>query len=80
MVLWRLVKGDSIEADSTILCSGENLFKFLNFEQQLLAKCSTLGHIELTEDGAALLKGMSVVSNLDGGFVFEPDAKNEIKV
>lgn len=71
--------GNSIEADRTIICAGANSFKFLNFEQQLLAKCWTLGHIKLTDDEAALLKGMPVVLNLDGGFVFEPDLNNEIK-
>ena len=80
MVLWRFVNGDSIEADKTIICAGANSFKFLNFEQQILAKCYTLGHIKLTDDEAALLKGMPVVLNLDGGFVFEPDLNNEIKV
>lgn len=75
----RTLSGESIEADRTILCAGANSFKFLNFEQQLLAKCWTVGHIKLTEDEAALLKGMPVVLNLDRGFIFEPDVNNEIK-
>lgn len=75
----RTFSGKLIKADKTILCAGANSFKFLNFEQQLLAKCWTLGHIRLTNDEATLLKGMPVVLNLDGGFVFEPDANNEIK-
>ncbi|CUM67288.1 uncharacterized protein PRCAT00004981001 [Priceomyces carsonii] len=75
----RTSSGSSIEADRIVVCAGASSFKFLNYEHQLLAKCWTLGHIKLADDEAALLKGMPVVLNLDGGFVFEPDTNNEIK-
>lgn len=72
-------KGTELRASKTILCAGANSFKFLNFENQLLAKCWTLAHIKLTDEEAAKLKDMPVILNLDGGFVFEPDQNNEIK-
>lgn len=75
----RTVSGRSIEAGTTILCAGANSFKFLDFKNQLLAKCWTLGHIKLTDEEAAEYRNMPVVLNLDGGFVFEPDCNNELK-
>lgn len=71
--------GRSIGTLTTILCAGANSFRLLNFKNQLLAKCWTLGHIKLTDEEAEEYRNMPVVLNLDSGFVFEPDCNKELK-
>jgi sarcosine oxidase / L-pipecolate oxidase len=71
--------GEIIKADITVICAGANSGKLLDFGGQLLAKCWTVGHIQLTEKEAKSLKELPVILNLDQGFVFEPDVNNELK-
>lgn len=75
----RTYSGQTIDADKTVICAGANSVKFLDYQGQLLAKCWTVGHIKLTDDEIAALKGIPVVLNLDRGFFFEPDANGDLK-
>lgn len=75
----RTYSGEFYSADRTVICAGACSYKLLNFDNQLLAKCWTVGHIKLSEEEAKALKGMPVVLNLDFGFIFEPDENNELK-
>lgn len=75
----KTASGKTIAAERTVICAGASSYKFLDFSNQLLAKCWTVGHIKLNEEEAAELRGMPVVLNLDGGFIFEPDSNNELK-
>ncbi|EGV65396.1 FAD-dependent oxidoreductase [Yamadazyma tenuis] len=73
--------GRKVFAATTIVAAGASSVKIMDFEDQLLAKCWTVGHIRLTPDEAASFKGMPVVCNLEKGFFFEPDyTKNELKI
>lgn len=69
-----------VQARHTILCAGANSYKFLDFHNQLLAKCWTLGHVQLTPKEARKLKRLPVLLNLNTGFIFEPDANGQVKV
>jgi len=75
----RTYSGTIFPADKTVICAGACSHKLLNFGNQLLAKCWTVGHIKLSEEEARALKNMPVVLNLDFGFIFEPDENNELK-
>lgn len=75
----KLDNGDEVKSEITVICAGANSCKLLDFGGQLLSKCWTVGHIQLTEEEAKALKGMPVVLNLDQGFIFEPDVNNELK-
>lgn len=75
----KTYSGLEILADKTILCAGANSVKLLDFENQLLAKCWTVGHIKLTNQEIEKLKGSPVILNIDKGFVFEPDAFGDLK-
>lgn len=69
-----------VHAGKTIVCAGANSYKFLDFHNQLLAKCWTLGHVQLTQEEADKLRKMPVLLNINTGFIFEPDINNQIKV
>lgn len=71
--------GQFFPADKTVICAGASSYKLLDFEKQLLAKCWTVGHIQLSAEEAKGLKEMPVVLNLDFGFIFEPDENNQLK-
>lgn len=68
-----------VKADQVVICAGAKSVDLLDFENQLLAKCWTVGHIRLDDSQAEKLKGLPVVLNIDEGFLFEPDSNNEIK-
>ncbi|KAK6198631.1 FAD dependent oxidoreductase [Scheffersomyces amazonensis] len=71
---------ESIYGDRVVLCAGAQSYKFLDFKNQLLAKCFTLAHIKVNSEEAAKLKSMPVILNLNEGFLFEPDENGIIKV
>ncbi|KAG0674299.1 hypothetical protein C6P40_003874 [Pichia californica] len=75
----RTYSGEIIKSDLTVICAGANSGKLLDFGGQLLAKCWTVGHIQLTKEEAESLKNCPVVLNLDQGFFFEPDDDNDLK-
>lgn len=75
----KTYSGLEILADKIIISAGANSVKLLDFENQLLAKCWTVGHIKLTKEEIDELKGSPVILNIDKGFVFEPDAFGDLK-
>lgn len=75
----KTFSGTEIFAKQTILCAGANSVKLLDFKNQLLAKCWTVGHIRLTEQEIEALKGSPVILNIDKGFCFEPDFNGDLK-
>lgn len=75
----RTLSGTIIKSQKVVLAAGANSFKFLDFKGQLLAKCWTVGHIQLTEEEAKTLKNIPVLFNLEHGFFFEPDVNNDLK-
>lgn len=75
----KTFSGELIYAKKTVICAGANSVRFLDFKNQLLAKCWTVGHIQLTDEEALLLKDSPVVLSLDEGFFFEPDKDNHLK-
>lgn len=76
----KSISGKEYFAKKVVLATGASSVKFLDFKNQLMAKCWTLGHIKLTAQEAELLKGIPVIRSLEGGFFFEPDANNEMKI
>lgn len=76
----RTFSGEVYKSRKIVLAAGAQSYKFLDFKGQLLAKCWTVGHIRLTDEEAKSLRGSPVVLNLDHGFFFEPDVKNDIKL
>lgn len=75
----KTFSGKIIKASKVVICAGANSIGLLDFKGQLLAKCWTVGHIKLSDEEAAPLKGSPVILNIDEGFVFEPDCNNELK-
>ncbi|CDK26347.1 unnamed protein product [Kuraishia capsulata CBS 1993] len=75
----RTFSGDIIKSDVVVIAAGASSIKLLDYKGQLLAKCFTVGHIQLSEEEALSLKNSPVVLNLDEGFFFEPDRNNELK-
>lgn len=75
----RTYSGLNILAKKVVICAGANSVKLLDFKDQLLAKCWTVGHIKLTEEEISELQGCPVILNIDKGFVFEPDAHGDLK-
>lgn len=75
----KTFSGQIVKGDKIVICAGASSINLLDFENQLLAKCWTVGHIQLTEDEAKSLKGLPVVLNIDEGFFFEPDENNQLK-
>ncbi|KAH8647361.1 FAD dependent oxidoreductase [Xylariales sp. PMI_506] len=61
-------------ADRTILAAGATAPQFLDFENQLRPTAWTLGHIQMTEEEAALYRDLPVLFNIESGFFMEPDA------
>lgn len=68
------------EADRVILCTGAWSPSLVDLKDQCLSKCWTVGHIQLTPEEAAPLRGAPVVDHSDLGFFFEPSADNKIKL
>jgi sarcosine oxidase/L-pipecolate oxidase len=75
----KTFSGQIVKAKKVVICAGASSFLLLDFKGQLLAKCWTVGHIKLTNEEAAALKGLPVILNIDEGFLFEPDSNNELK-
>lgn len=76
----RLKSGIEYFADKIILTAGASSVKFLDFKNQLMAKCWTLGHIALSAEEAKKFEGIPVIRSLEGGFFFQPDENNEMKI
>ncbi|KAJ4984076.1 sarcosine oxidase [Stagonosporopsis vannaccii] len=77
----RTVDGTSHIANQTILCAGANSDRLLDFKGQLRPTAWTLAHIPLSEQEAALYKGLPVLYGVDRGFFIEPDVeKHEMKL
>ncbi|KAG2735751.1 hypothetical protein G9P44_001965 [Scheffersomyces stipitis] len=76
----RTTTGQVIKGDKVVICAGAKSDQILDFENQLLAKCFTVVHIELLPCEVESLKNLPVVLNLDQGFFFEPDKKNHLKI
>ncbi|KAK6455240.1 FAD dependent oxidoreductase [Scheffersomyces xylosifermentans] len=76
----QTASGRAIKASRVVICAGAQSYKFLDFENQLLAKCFTLAHISLNKQEMGILKGMPVLLNLDEGFFFEPDMEGGLKI
>lgn len=75
------ISGQEILGDKIVISAGASSVKIMDFENQLLAKCWTVGHIRLTEQEAASFKNMPVIDNMEKGFFFEPDhLKHELKI
>lgn len=75
--------GSEIRAARIVLCAGASSVELLDFHRQLMAKCWTLAHIAVSNDdneAAAGLKGHPLLLNLEKGFLFEPDARGEVKI
>lgn len=66
--------------EKIVISAGASSVKLLDFKNQLLAKCWTLGKIKLSQEEAKEFKHIPVVTNQEMGFFFEPDYKNEIKI
>lgn len=75
----RTLSGSIVKSEKVVITAGANSYKFVDFKGQLLAKCWTVGHIQLTEAEAKALKNIPVLLNLEHGFLFEPDANNDLK-
>lgn len=76
----RICTGKEYFADKTILSTGASSVKFLDFKNQLMAKCWTLGHIKLSTEESERFKDIPVIRSLEGGFFFQPDENNEMKI
>ncbi|BFZ59813.1 hypothetical protein YB2330_000834 [Saitoella coloradoensis] len=73
--------GTEYLATRTILAAGAWSSTLFPFHNQLLAKCWTLAHIQLTESERARFRDAPVLLHVVKGFFFEPDAvRGEVKV
>lgn len=73
--------GEQLLAEKIVISAGASSVNIMDFEDQLLAKCWTVGHIKLTEEEAASFRDMPVIDCMEKGFFFEPDyLKNELKI
>lgn len=72
--------GDKHYADYAIMCVGAWADTLIDLERKCTARCWTVGHIQLTDEEAAPLRGMPVVDHADLGFFFEPSKDNRIKL
>jgi sarcosine oxidase/L-pipecolate oxidase len=70
----RTKSGSIHTGDFVIIALGAHIAKLLpSAAAQLTAKAWAVGHVQLTPDEAAELKGMPVINCRDLGFLFEPD-------
>lgn len=76
----KTLGGSTFFADKVVISAGASSVKLLDFKNQLLAKCWTLGKIKLSEEEAKELKNIPVVTSQEMGFFFEPDYQNELKI
>lgn len=70
----QTVDGKIHKADVTMLALGAHAATILpSFADQVEAKSWAVGHVQLTEEEAAAIKGIPVINCRDIGFLFEPD-------